>query len=541
MKIFEGKAASEGLCCGCIYVLGTNNTQAKKVNQDSSNQLELYENACDQLKNKILHNTKKISESLGKEYGEFLRIQLMFLEDAEFDGAIKEKISENFTAAEAITIVANKLNIEFLAITDEYLSQRGRDILSLANDLIYNILHDNNENAKELPNNAIIVAEELTPNLILSFDTKKIVALISIIGSEYAHSAIIARMLDIPYIYNVSDGILKINNGSSIVVNAYSGKIYCNPTEEILEEATKNLAAIAEEKANIEKYRGKLSITKTGKTIRLYANIATIEDAKNAIENDAEGVGLLRTECFFMNHNSFPSEEEQIDFYSEISQAINNKHLIIRTFDFGSDKNAPFLNLQKEKNPALGYRGLRICLDNIHFFKTQLRAIYKLAIYVKNKIGHHFISIMFPMITSVWEMEECIKICREVEKELKIDFKVELGAMIETPAAVLIADKLAKKVDFFSVGTNDLAQYLLAIDRQINANLEKYFDTHHEALLQSLKMIGDAAHKNNIWAGICGELAMDFNLTEKLIEYGFTEFSVSSNKILRLRKIITNI
>jgi len=348
-------------------------------------------------------------------------------------------------------------------------------------------------------------------------------------------------MLNIPYIFGVSNDILKIGNGSFAVVDACSGKIYCNPTEEIVQEVLQKLSALLKEKEIIETYRGKPSVTKAGKQIHLYANIATVEDSKAAMNNDAEGIGLLRTECFFMNHLSFPSEEEQIGFYSEIAQAINNKPLVIRTFDFGSDKKVPFLNIQKEKNPALGYRGVRICLDHKDFFKTQLRAIYKTADNFNNIIGHHSISIMFPMITSDWEIDECINLCREIEKELKIDFKIALGAMIETPAAVLIADKLAQKVDFFSVGTNDLLQYLLAIDRQGNTNLKRYFNPHHEAILQSLKMIGEVAVKNHIQAGICGELAMDFDLTEKLIEFGYTEFSVNPNKILKLRQFITNI
>jgi phosphotransferase system enzyme I (PtsI) len=541
MKVFEGQIAAEGLCCGTVSILDTKHTQVKKANLNNCNQLELYESACNRLKNKLLLDIDNVSEKLSKEYAEFLQIQLMFLDDSEFDGAIKKIISEGVTVIEAITTVANNLNDEFLSIKDEYLSQRGNDILNLANDLINAILYDDDETAKELPENAIIISTEITPNQILSLDTKKIAAFISINGSEHAHSAILARMLDIPYIFGVSEDILKIENESFAVVDALTGKIYSNPTEEILEEVTKQLAAMSEEKANIEKYRGKPSITKTGKQVHLYANIATVEDAKTAIKNDAEGVGLLRTECFFMNHQSFPTEEEQTGFYSEIAQAINHKPLVIRTFDFGSDKKVPFLNLQKEENPALGYRGVRICLDNKEFFKTQLRAIYKTALNVKNKTGHNPIAIMFPMITSVWEIESCITLCREVEKELKIDFKMPLGAMIETPAAVLLADELAQKVDFFSVGTNDLSQYLLAVDRQGDVSLKKYFDSRHEAILQALKMIGAAAVRNNIWVGICGELAMDFEVTEQLIKYGFTEFSVNSNKILKLRSLITNI
>ena len=539
MKIFEGQIAAEGFCSGVVFILDSKNTQAKKIDLSNFSQMELYENACSYLKNKLISDTSTISEKLGEEYAEFLQIQLMFLDDTEFDGAIRNKISAGITVVEAITTVANSLNADFLSLNDDYLSQRGNDVLNLANDLINSILYPQDENSKEFPDNAVIVAEEITPNQILAFDTKKIAAFISVIGSKHAHSAILARMLAIPYVFGVSNEILTIENETPAVVDAVNGKIYCNPTNEILEETTKKLATISEEKINLEKFRGKPSITKNGKQIHLYANIATLEDAKTAIKNDAEGVGLLRTECFFMNHQSFPSEEEQTDFYFEIAHAINYKPLVIRTFDFGSDKKVPFLNLQKEENPALGYRGVRICLNNKDFFKTQLIAIYKTAVRVTNKIGRNPISLMFPMIASVWEIDECIKLCREVEKELKIDFKLPLGAMIETPAAVLIAEKLAKKVDFFSVGTNDLSQYLLAIDRQGNANLSNYFDPHHEAILQSLKMIGEAAVKNNIWAGICGELAMDFDLTEKLIQYGFTEFSVNSNKILKLREKIT--
>jgi phosphoenolpyruvate-protein phosphotransferase len=541
MKIFEGQIADESLCSGVVYVLDTKNARREKSNLNDSNQLELYEDSCDRLKSTVLYDVENVSQKLGEEYAEFLQIKLMFLDDVEFDGAIRNRISEGFSAVEAITVVANNLNSEFLTINDEYLSQRGKDILSLSDDLVNFILYDEEESVAELPGNAIVIAKEITPNHILSLDLKKIAALISVTGSEYAHSAILARMLDIPYMYGVSDDILKIKNGTSIIVDGFNGLIYCNPATEILEETAKKLSAISKEMEENEKYRGRQSITKNGKQIHLYANIATIENAKNAVKNDAEGIGLLRTECFFMNHTSFPSEEEQIAFYSEIAQIIDNKPLIIRTFDFGSDKKVPFLNLQKEENPALGYRGLRICLDNKDFFKVQLRAIYKVAANIKSQTGHSSISIMFPMITSIWEIDECVQLCREVEKELEIDFKVPLGAMIETPAAVLIADKFAKKVDFFSVGTNDLSQYLLAIDRQGNTNLKRYFDARHEAILQSLKMIGRTAVRNNIEAGICGELAMDFSLTEKLIKYGFTKFSVNSNKILQLRKKIISL
>jgi phosphoenolpyruvate-protein phosphotransferase len=541
MKIFEGQIADESLCRGVVYVLNTKNVWREKSNLNDSNQLELYEDSCNRLKSTVLHDVENASQKLGEEYAEFLQIKLMFLDDVEFDGAIRNKISEGFSAVEAITFVANNLNSEFLTIDDEYLSQRGKDILSLSDDLVNLILYDEEKSEEELPDNAIVIAKEITPNHILSFDIKKVAALISVIGSEHAHSAILARMLDIPYIYGVSDDILKIKNGMPIVMDGFNGLIYCDPTTEILEETEKKLSAISKEMEENEKYRGKQSITKKGKQIHLYANIATIENAKNAVENDAEGIGLLRTECFFMNHVAFPSEEEQIAFYSGIAQIIENRPLTIRTFDFGSDKKVPFLNLQEEENPALGYRGLRICLDNKDFFKVQLRAIYRVAANIKSLTGHHPISILFPMISSVWEIDECVLLCREVENELEIDFKVPLGAMIETPAAVLITDKLAKKVDFFSVGTNDLSQYLLAIDRQGNPNLKRYFDARHEAILQSLKMIGGAATRNNIEAGICGELAMDFGLTEKLIKYGFTKFSVNLNKILQLRRKIINL
>ena len=536
MKSFKGRIASEGLGYGVVFRLDAKNTQAKKANLSDFDQLKLYEDVCKRLKEKLLHDAENVSEKLGKEYAEFLQIQLMFLDDAEFDGAIRSRISEGCTVVEAITTVANSLNDEFLSIDDDYLSQRGKDVLNLADDLVHLILYDDDETATTLPDNAIIVAKEITPNQILSFDREKIAALVSVIGSKHAHSAILTRMLDIPYLYGVAKNILKIKNGTPTVADACWGEIHCRPDEDILEEAMEQLAEIAEEKADCEKYRGKPSVTKSGKQIHLYANIATVEDAKTAIKNDAEGVGLLRTECFFMNHRSYPSEEEQIAFYSEISQEINHKPLTIRTFDFGSDKKVPFLNLQKEKNPALGYRGVRICLDNPAFFKTQLRAIYSVAKHVKNKTGHSSISIMFPMIASFWEIYDCLELCRIVEKELEIDFKVPLGAMIETPAAVLVADKLAKKMDFFSVGTNDLSQYLLAIDREGDGNLMSYFDPHHEAILKALKMVGKSAVKNNIEAGICGELAMDLDLTQTLVDYGYTKFSVNSNKILPLRR-----
>ena len=381
----------------------------------------------------------------------------------------------------------------------------------------------------------IIVADDLSPSETVQMDKDKILAFVTVHGSTNSHTAILARMMNIPALIGVDMDLDKLKTGMEAVVDGFASEVIFNPDEEVRMDARKRIQEEEEKTKLLSELKGKENVTKSGHKINIYANIGSVGDMGYVLENDAGGIGLFRSEFLYIGRNELPSEEEQFQVYKQVAQTMAGKKVIIRTLDIGADKQADYLGLGKEDNPALGYRAIRICLTQPEIFKTQLRALFRAAVY-----GN--ISIMYPMITSVEEVREIKKIVKEVKEELEAEgtpYKndVEEGIMIETPASVIISDDLAKEVDFFSIGTNDLTQYTLAIDRQ-NEKLDRFYNPHHKAILRMIQMVVDNAHKEGKWAGICGELGADTELTETFVKMGIDELSVAPSMILKLRKIV---
>ena len=413
------------------------------------------------------------------------------------------------------------------------MQEREVDVRDISNRLI-GCLHEKQSCNNDLTEPSIIVADDLTPSDTIKLDNSKILAFVTKKGTSNSHTAILARSMNIPALTSKALDIDSFVTGTEAIVDANNGFFILEPNEEQTQEAVKVMKEEKEKRDDLLKYKGLENVTLSGKKIELYANIGSIEDLDFALENDASGIGLFRSEFIYIGKNSLPKEEEQYETYKQAVDGLKGKKLVIRTLDIGADKKAEYLNIGDEDNPALGFRAIRLCLKKPNIFKTQLRALYRAA-------AHGPVSIMFPMIISVEEVMQIKQICLEVIESLEkdgLDYgQVETGIMIETPAAVMISDELAKEVDFFSIGTNDLTQYTLAIDRQ-NENLGDFYNPHHKAIFKMIQMVVDNAHKEGKWVGICGELASDTTLTEKFIDMGVDELSVSANAILAVRKAI---
>ena len=411
---------------------------------------------------------------------------------------------------------------------------RAADVKDISERLVRN-LYGGDGGDMEFDQPVIIVADDLSPSETVQMDKEKILAFVTVHGSTNSHTAILARMMNIPALIGVDMDLDKLKTGMEAVVDGFSAEVIFDPDEEVRMDARKRIQEEEEKTKLLLELKGKENVTKSGHKINIYANIGSVGDMGYVLENDAGGIGLFRSEFLYIGRNELPSEEEQFQVYKQVAQTMAGKKVIIRTLDIGADKQADYLGLGKEDNPALGYRAIRICLTQPEIFKTQLRALFRAAVY-----GN--ISIMYPMITSVEEVLEIKKIVKEVKEELKADetpYKddVEEGIMIETPASVIISDDLAKEVDFFSIGTNDLTQYTLAIDRQ-NEKLDRFYNPHHKAILRMIQTVVDNAHKEGKWAGICGELGADTELTETFVKMGIDELSVAPSMILKLRKIV---
>ncbi|MGN0162939.1 MAG: phosphoenolpyruvate--protein phosphotransferase, partial [Candidatus Ornithomonoglobus sp.] len=416
---------------------------------------------------------------------------------------------------------------------------RAADVRDISNRLIDCLSQDSDKAAHADNDKVIICADDLAPSETVSLDKDSVLAFVTAHGSSNSHTAILARNMNIPAIIGVGDEFLtQINDGDIAIADGFTGEIIVNPDEETLAAAQKKQSADLEKKALLQKLKGKENITLDGTKINIFANIGGVDNIGAVLMNDAGGIGLFRSEFLYLESSDYPTEEQQFQAYKKVAQSMAGKKVIIRTLDIGADKQVDYFGLDKEENPALGFRAIRICLTRPEIFKTQLRALYRASAF-----GN--IAIMFPMITSVSELEEILAICDEVKKELdengiKYSEDTELGIMIETPAAAVISDRLAPLVDFFSVGTNDLTQYTLACDRQ-NPNLERFCDTHHEAVLRLIELSAQNAHKNGAWIGICGELAADTTLTETFLRMGIDELSVSPSFVLKLRDTVRNI
>ena len=461
------------------------------------------------------------------------------LEDEDYNESIENIIDTQHVNAEyAVAVTADNFAEMFAAMEDTYMQARSADVRDISNRLIA-VLSGAVQGGAESSDSMIVCAEDLAPSETVSLDKDKVLAFVTAHGSSNSHTAILARNMNIPAVIGVGSGFLgEISAGQTAIVDGYTGEIYVDPDEATIAEYTKKRSADEEKKRLLQELKGKENVTKDGRKINIYANISGVDNIGAVLLNDAGGIGLFRSEFLYLGSDELPTEDQQFQAYRRVLESMAGKKVIIRTMDIGADKQVDYLGLKKEENPALGYRAIRICLTRPEIFRTQLRALFRASVY--GNLG-----IMFPMITSVWEVEKILSICEDVKSELRAEGigysdNVELGIMIETPAAALISDKLAPLVDFFSVGTNDLTQYTLACDRQ-NPDIDQFIDTHHEAILRLIGMSAENAHRHGAWIGICGELAADTSLTEEFLRMGIDELSVSPTFVLKVREAVRNI
>ena len=536
MQTGNGKGVFAGIAIGKVFVFkkqelvivrGTANTVEEEVAR--------YKAAKELSAKQLKALFEKTAAEVCQEEAMIIDVQLLMLDDLDYEEEVMRKITEeNENAAYAVTATGEEFADFFASMDGPYMKARAVDVGDVSKRIAMNIQGINPDGIK-MEEPMIIVAEDLTPSETLQLDKNMILAFVTQKGSSNSHTAILARTMNIPSIVGADIEITPELNGKLMIVDGNSGKYYIDPDDITLDEKERRRKAQIQQKELLNQLKGKENVTIDGRKINIYANIGNPRDVELVINNDAGGIGLFRSEFLYLGRDSAPTEEEQFASYKYVAEKMNGKKVIIRTLDIGADKKADYFGFEQEENPALGYRAIRICLDQVDLFKTQLRAIYRASAFGQ-------ISIMFPMIISVSEVRRIKEICEEVKEELikeghEIAPHVELGIMIETPAAVMVSEELAKEVEFFSVGTNDLTQYTLAIDRQ-NAKLDKIYDAHHPAILRMLKIIVDNAHKAGAWAGICGELGSDTTLTETFLKMGFDELSVSPTFVLSVRKAV---
>lgn len=505
--------------------------------KDTEAEITRFEESCEKAKNQLQKLYDKAVVEVGEASAAIFEVHQMMLEDEDYVESVLGIISgEEVNAEYAVALTSDNFSKIFSGMDDEYMRARAADVKDISNRLI-SILSGKDKDMEKSEEPVIVVADDLTPSETVQMDKEKILAFVTVHGSVNSHTAILARMMNIPAIVGAAFELEGIENGCMAIVDGWNGEVIFHPDEEMQEQAKRQIADEKEKEKLLHQMKGQPTVTKSGREIRLYANIGNVSDLAYVLENDASGIGLLRSEFLYLGKNDFPTEEEQFQVYKQILQTMAGKKVIIRTLDLGADKQADYFQLGKEENPALGYRAIRICLSQPEIFKTQLRALFRASNYGD-------LSIMYPMIISLEEVKKIFEIVEEVKKELEnqgVPYKeVEQGIMIETPAAVMISDELAKYVDFFSVGTNDLTQYTLAIDRQ-NAKLDAFYNPHHKAVLKMIRMAADNAHKEGKWIGICGELGADPELTKTFVDMGIDELSVSPSMVLPIRKIIREI
>lgn len=540
MTKYTGKGVYGAVAAGKISVYKRSDIQVKRKRiEDTDAELERLEAA----KKAAIGQLEAIHEKALKEVGEanaqIFEIHMMMVEDEDYNDAITEMINGQSVNAEyAVAVTADNFAEMFSSMDDSYMQARAADVKDISNRIIA-CLTDGGGMQAAGNEKMIVCADDLAPSETVSLDKERVMAFATAHGSSNSHTAILARNMNIAAIIGLGDEFLKnIKDGDIAIADGFTGELIIDPDEDTLEAYRKKQQEEAEKKELLQKLRGKENVTVDGTEINIYANIGSADNIGAVLLNDAGGIGLFRSEFLYLENSDYPSEDEQFAVYKKVLESMAPKKVIIRTLDIGADKQVDYFNLAREENPALGLRAIRICLTRPEIFKTQLRALYRASVY--GKLG-----IMFPMITSTSEVEEILAVCNEVKNELKSEGiacsdDVELGIMIETPAAAVISDKLAPLVDFFSVGTNDLTQYTLACDRQ-NPYIERFCDTHHEAILRLIEMAAENAHKNNAWIGICGELAADTALTERFLRMGIDELSVSPSFVLKVRDKVRSI
>lgn len=535
MQYFQGKSVYKGIVMGPVAVLKKNDYQVKRARiEDSEAEVKRVKEAVEVSKKQLGRLYDKAVREVGEASAAIFEVHQMMLEDEDYLESMENMIRTELVNAEyAAAATGDNFAEMFAAMDDEYMKARSADVKDISERLVRNLSGEGDNDLSSMEP-SIIVADDLSPSETVQMDKEKILAFVTVHGSTNSHTAILARMMNIPALIGVPMDLNGLKTGMTAVVDGFSGQVIFEPEEDVRKETEKRMQEEAEKQKLLEELKGKENITPDGRKINIYANIGSVGDLGYVMENDAGGIGLFRSEFLYLGRNDFPTEEEQFQAYKQAVQTMAGKKVIIRTLDIGADKQVDYFNLGKEENPALGYRAIRICLKQPEIFKAQLRALFRAAVY-----GN--LSVMYPMITSTEEVEKIYAIVAEVEEELKkqeVQYKIpEQGIMIETPAAVMISDRLAEMVDFFSIGTNDLTQYTLAIDRQ-NEQLDDFYNPHHEAVLRMIRMVVENAHKCGKWAGICGELGADLTLTEQFVRMGVDELSVAPSMILKLRKIV---
>lgn len=531
MKTYVGKSVYHGIAIGQIKILKKEkkNVYRSRI-EDVNQEIAKIEGAVKEAQNQLKQLYEKALLEVGESGAAIFEVHQMMLEDQDYQESIQNMIqTQQINAEYAVAVTADNFANMFAMMDDAYMKERAADVRDISERLISILMKAESEEVNaDVP--TIIVAEDLSPSETVQMDKSRVNSFVTRYGSANSHTAILARTMSVPAIIGLEYD--EEIDGKKAIVDGFKGELIVEPSEELLAEYEDKAAQEAAKKQLLMELKGKETVTLGGRQIRLYANIGGIADLQSVMQNDAAGIGLFRSEFLYLEKDHYPTEEEQFQVYRSVAETMAGKKVIIRTLDIGADKQINYFDLEKEENPALGFRAIRICLKRIDLFKTQLRALYRASAY--GNIG-----IMFPMIISVKEVKQIKEIVEEVKAELREDGilygEVELGIMIETPAAVMISEDLAKEVDFFSIGTNDLTQYTLAIDRQ-NAQLDDIYDSHHPAVMKMIQMTVENGHKGGAWVGICGELGADLTLTDTFVEMGIDELSVSPSCILPIRK-----
>ncbi len=536
MITISGKSVFGGVSIGKILFYQRNDKVIKREHVDDVDaEWKRFQDAKDQAVEQLKGLYEKALEDVGEANAMIFEIHQMMLEDLDYLESIENIIrTQEVNAEYAVATTADNFAAMFSAMDDAYMQGRAADVKDVS-ERVLNILSGADTGLQEMNEPCIIAADDLAPSETVQLDKSKVLGFATMYGSSNSHTAILARTMNIPAVIGLGEDLKAEYNGKDAIIDGFTGTLYIEPDEETMKAMQEKRAKDLEQRALLEQLKGKENVTKSGQKINVYANIGNVSDLGAVLKNDAGGIGLFRSEFLYLENSDFPTEEQQFAVYKKVAESMAGKKVIIRTLDIGADKQVDYFGLDKEENPALGYRAIRICLTRPEIFKTQLRALYRAAVF-----GN--ISIMFPMIISVKEVQKIKEIIAEVKEDLKsegIPYKedVELGIMIETPASVMVSRELAKEVDFFSVGTNDLTQYTLAIDRQ-NSKLDEFYDPHHPAVLRMIRMAAESAHAEGAWIGICGELGADLELTEEFLKMGLDELSVSPSMVLPLRNRI---
>lgn len=537
MTTLKGKGVYGAIALGRISVFTRREASVKRTHIED---IEAEKARLEKAKEKATEQLRTIYEKALKEVGEanaqIFEIHQMMIEDEDYNESIASIIETQSVNAEyAVAVTADNFSEMFASMDDAYMQARSADVKDISNRII-SCLSDGGGSDAVSDEKVIICADDLAPSETVQLDKDKVLAFVTAFGSSNSHTAILARNMNIPAVIGVGTELLNtVKSGAFAAVDGYTGEIFIDPDKETVARLEKKRKEDEEKKHLLQELKGKDNVTLDGRKINIYANIGSVDNIGAVLANDAGGIGLFRSEFLYLESSDYPTEEQQFAAYKRVLESMAGKKVIIRTLDIGADKQVDYFGLEKEENPALGYRAIRICLTRPEIFITQLRALYRASAY--GNLG-----IMFPMITSVSEVEKILAMCGEVREQLRsegveVSDNVELGIMIETPAAAIISDRLAPMVDFFSVGTNDLTQYTLACDRQ-NVNIEQFIDTHHEAILRLIEMSAENAHKHGAWIGICGELAADTSLTETFLRMGIDELSVSPTFVLKVRDAV---